>query len=187
MQLCTSANPRERLAHMLWEFLTSPKFGAVANLIGIAGTVGGLIGLAFTYRVARNSRSAAEQARDAVEEMNLRTHQVDIAAELSTATTAMEELLRLQRMGRWEIALERHNQVRKALIRTKAAGYSFTQIELALLQLAITKITDMSDQIEKLHMSDPSKLRIASYNRILKSQMDSLNEVALSVRSSLTR
>lgn len=161
-----------------------PVSTALANAFSV---VGATIGFVLTYLAARRSRSASEQARDAVAEIKEKLHQVDVATELSAASTALEEVIRLQRLGRWDISLELLAQVRKALVRTKAATDHLCDEDQSRIQMAVQQVTAIRNSIENALPSDVGKLSAPRFNKLLNTQIDGLTEVITSIRNSLTR
>ncbi|MGA3190861.1 MAG: hypothetical protein ABSF22_27505, partial [Bryobacteraceae bacterium] len=77
------------------------------------GDLASVAGVALTVWIAWLAKTAAEQARDAAEEVRDQISRFDTVAELSAAITIIEEIMRLQRTQAWEIVwdivLERHS------------------------------------------------------------------------------
>jgi ligand-binding sensor domain-containing protein len=112
---------------------------------------------------------------------------VDVATELSAVSTALEEIIRLQRLGLWEISLERLAQVRKALMRTKAATDHLSDEDQSKIQMAIQQVTSIRNSIDKALPDNASRLNAKTFNRVLNTRIDELTEVVTSIRASLTR
>ncbi len=82
-----------------------------------------MLGFALTIWFVWRATTAAEQARDAAEEVRDQLSRFDTIAELSAAITIIEEIIRLQRTQAWEIVweivLDRHSVLRGHLVRSQ--------------------------------------------------------------------
>jgi hypothetical protein len=76
------------------------------------GDLAGALGFAFTIWLAFQAKTAAEQARDAAQQVRERISALDTIGELSTAITILQEIMRLQRTNAWDtvwdIVLDRY-------------------------------------------------------------------------------
>src|ERR1700733_2343209 len=141
------------------------------------GDIASVLGFSLTIWFAWRAKTAAEQARDAADEVRDRISRLDTIAELSAAITIIEEIMRLQRTQAWEtvwdIVLERHSTLRQHLVRSHAGIRSERQrafIDAALKQFAL-----MTPEVERAGTEpERSKLDAAAFNRILSNQKDML-------------
>ncbi len=92
-------------------------WGDLASVFGLALT---LLAIWFAWR----AKTAAEEVRDQISRF-------DTVAELSSAITIIEEIMRLQRTQAWEIVwdivLDRHATLRGHLVRSQAGIESEAQ------------------------------------------------------------
>jgi hypothetical protein len=95
------------------------------------GDLASVLGFALTIWFAWRAKTAAEQARDAADEVRDQISRFDTIAELSAAITIIEEIMRLQRTQAWEIVwdivLDRHSILRGHLVRSQAGIESEAQ------------------------------------------------------------
>ena len=136
-------------------------------------------GIALTIWFAWRAKTAAEQARDAADEVRDRISRFDTIAELSAAITIIEEIMRLQRTQAWEtvwdIVLECHSTLRRHLVRTQSGVGS--ERERAFIEAAIEQFGLMTTEIERARSGpERSKLDTAAFNRILSNQKDMLEK-----------
>jgi hypothetical protein len=149
------------------------------------GDLASVLGFALTIWFAWRASTAAEQARDAAEEVRDQLSRFDTIAELSAAITIIEEIMRLQRTQAWEIVwdivLERHSSLRQHLVRSQAGIASERQ--RAFVEAALEQFAFMTPEIEHARTEpERSKLDTAAFNRILSNQKDMLEKVKIGVR-----
>jgi hypothetical protein len=103
------------------------------------GDLASFVGLAVTIWFAFRAKSAAEQARDAAQQVKDRISSLDTVAALSAAVTTLEELKGLHRIRAWDLVFNRYSSLRKHLV-TIEAGLTEeqrTQIGKAISQFRI--------------------------------------------------
>src|SRR3954471_16736858 len=81
------------------------------------GDLLGLIGLVITLLQVRSARSAAEHARKAAEQVRDQISTLDTLSEISAAISLLDELKNLQRLGAWDLLLDRLGGLRRRLVR----------------------------------------------------------------------
>jgi len=149
------------------------------------GDLASVLGFAFTIWLAWCAKTAAEQARDAAEEVRDRLSRFDTIAELSSAITIIEEIMRLQRTQAWEIVwdivLDRHSILRGHLVRGQAGIER--ESHRALVEGAIDQFRLMILEIERARTNaQQSKLDTAAFNQILSDEIAVLEKVKIGVR-----
>jgi hypothetical protein len=151
------------------------------------GDLAGVLGLAITVLFAFQAKGAAEQARDAAQQVRERLSALDTIGDLSTAITLLDEIMRLQRTNAWDtvgdIVLDRYSNVRAHLVRSEeGAGVSDTHqrsITIAHAQLGV-----IMEQIESALMSgQQDQLDTARFNRVLSDQRDALERARIGVEA----
>jgi hypothetical protein len=101
---------------------------------------------------AWSAKTAADQAREAANEVRDQISRFDTMAELSAAITIIEEIMRLQRTQAWEIVwdivLDRYATLLSHLARSKGGG-GLTEAHRTSIQTAIARFRIMVEVIEK--------------------------------------
>jgi hypothetical protein len=115
------------------------------------GDLASVLGFALAIWFAWRAKTAAEQARDAAEEVRDQISRFDTIAELSAAITIIEEIIRLQRTQAWEtvwnIVLERHSALRQHLVRSQPGIRS--ERERAFVEAVMKQFALMTPEIER--------------------------------------
>jgi hypothetical protein len=149
------------------------------------GDLASVLGFALTIWFAWRASTAAEQARDAAEEVRDQLSRFDTIAELSAAITIIEEIMRLQRTQAWgivwDIVLDRHSILRGHLVRSQA-GIDSERLR-ASVQDAIGHFRIMIWEIERARTRpQQSKLDTAAFNERLADQVEVLERVRIDVK-----
>lgn len=149
------------------------------------GDLASVLGFALTIWFAWSAKTAAEQAREAANEVRDRISRFDTLAELSAAITIIEEIMRLQRTQAWEIVwdivLDRHTILRGHLVRSQA-GIEREALR-ASVRDAIGHFRIMVGEIERARTEpQQSKLDTAAFNQRLADQVEVLEKVRIDVK-----
>jgi hypothetical protein len=149
------------------------------------GDLASVLGFALTIWFAWRASTAAEQARDAAEEVRDQLSRFDTIAELSAAITIIEEIMRLQRTQAWEIVwdivLDRHSILRGHLVRCQSGIES--EVHRASVRSAIGHFRIMVWEIERARTEpQQSKLDTAAFNQRLSDQIEVLETVRIDVK-----
>jgi hypothetical protein len=149
------------------------------------GDIASVLGFALTIWFAWCAKTAAEQARDAADEVRDRISRFDTMAELSAAITIIEEIMRLQRTQAWEIVwdivLDRHAVLRGHLVRSQA-GIESESLR-ASVRDAIGHFRIMVGEIERARTEpQQSGLNTAAFNQRLSDQIEMLEKVRIDVK-----
>jgi hypothetical protein len=149
------------------------------------GDIASVLGFSLTIWFAWRAKTAAEQARDAADEVRDRISRLDTIAELSAAITIIEEIMRLQRTQAWEIVwdivLDRHAILRGHLIRSQAGVES--EAPRASIRDTIGHFRIMVGEIERARTQpQQSKLDTAAFNQRLSDQIEVLEKVRIDVK-----
>ena len=90
------------------------------------GATRGLLGLVWTIWLASRVKSAAEQAREAAIQTNKWISTLDAVAELSSAITILQDIMRLQPTQAWhilgDVVLDRYQALNLHLVRSESAA-----------------------------------------------------------------
>ncbi len=149
------------------------------------GDLASVLGFALTIWFAWRAKTAAEQARDAADEVRDRISRLDTIAELSAAITIIEEIMRLQRTQAWEIVwdivLDRHAILRGHLARCREGIES--EALRASVRDTIGHFRIIVEEIERARTKpQQSKLDTAMFNQRLSDQVEKLERVRIDVK-----
>jgi hypothetical protein len=95
-------------------------------VLGAWGDLASLAGLALTIWAVLKAKKAAEQARDAAQQVKERIASLDTLADVSAAIAILDEIKRLQRLGAWQVVLDRYSILRRHLIRVEQLNPALT-------------------------------------------------------------
>src|SRR5579864_269403 len=145
------------------------------------GDLASVLGFALTIWFAWSAKTAAEQAREAANEVRDQISRFDTMAELSAAITIIEEIMRLQRTQAWEIVwdivLDRYATLLSHLARSKGGG-GLTEAHRTSIQTAIARFRIMVEVIEKARTEqEQGQLVTAVLNRKASEQVGALESV----------
>jgi hypothetical protein len=145
------------------------------------GDIASVLGFALTIWFAWQAKTAAEQARQAANEVRDQISRFDTIAELSAAITIIEEIMRWQRRQDWDIVLDRHSILRGHLVRGQA-GIESEALQSAV-RTAISHFRIMVWDIDRARTEpQQSKLDIAALNQRLSDQIEVLEKVRIDVK-----
>ena len=149
------------------------------------GDLASVLGFALTIWFAWRAKTAAEQARDAADEVRDQISRFDTVAELSAAITIIEEIMRLQRTQAWEtvwdIILDRHSILRGHLVRSQAGIAN--EFQRASIRDAVGHFRIMVAEIERARTEPAqSKLDTVAFNQRLSDQIEMLEKVRIDVK-----
>jgi hypothetical protein len=154
------------------------------------GDLASLLGFAFTIWLAWQAKGAAEEARDAALEAKNRILAFDAAGELSSATTSLQDIARLQRTQAWDllwdVVLDRY----EALILSLARSAAHTDLKGShrdSLKSAIGMFRIMVGTIEGARSGEErSQLDTAKFNTYISEQMVVLEQIKISLKKAGT-
>lgn len=150
------------------------------------GDLASVLGFALTIWFAWSAKTAAEQARQAANEVRDQISRFDTMAELSAAITIIEEIMRLQRTQAWEIVwdivLDRYATLQAHLVRSQL-GPGLSEVHRSSIRTAIARFRIMVEDIESARSeSDRSRLNTVALNRIASEQAALLEAVRVAFK-----
>jgi inorganic triphosphatase YgiF len=154
------------------------------------GDLASVLGFALTIWFAWSAKNAAEQARDAANDVRDQISRFDTIADLSAAITIIEEIMRLQRTQAWEIVwdivLDRYATLQSHLSRSKG-GAGLTEAHRTSIQTAIARFRIMVEGIEKARTEqEQEQLVTAVLNRKASEQASVLESIRTAVKKAGT-
>ena len=147
------------------------------------GDLASLAGLALTIWAVFKAKKAAEQARDAAQQVKERIASLDTLADVSAAIAIMDEIKRLQRLGAWQIVLDRYSILRRHLIRVEQLNPALTEIQRRQIARAIGQFRIIETKVEEV-MSAPenSPADAVAFNRIVSAQIDAIERIMTAIK-----
>jgi type II secretory pathway component PulM len=132
------------------------------------------------------AKTAAEQARDAAQQVRERISALDTIGDLSTAVTILQEIMRLQRTNAWDtvwdIVLDRYATVRVHLVRSEQ-GTGASKAHQRSIRTALDQFGIIVQEIEGARTSRmQEELDTVRFNRVLSDQIDTLERTRMSVK-----
>jgi hypothetical protein len=144
------------------------------------GDLASFVGLAVTIWFAFRAKSAAEQARDAAQQVKERISSLDTVAALSAAVTTLEELKGLHRIRAWDLVFNRYSSLRRHLVTIEAG---LTEAQRTQIGKAISQFRIIEAQVERASASQQQdQLDSARFNRIVSAQIDVLQKLMIAVK-----
>src|SRR6266542_1433868 len=98
--------------------------GLLISLIGFCVTIWGVLRV---KKSAELAATAAKQAKEKILKQGTLTN-------FSSAIAIMEEIIRLHRKKEWDIALDRHSELRRILVELKDGGGGITMDQQTTIQ-----------------------------------------------------
>ena len=147
------------------------------------GDLATIVGLALTIWVAFQAKKAAEQARDAAQQVKERIASLDTLADVSAAITIMDEIRRLHRLGAWPLLLDRYSILRRHLIRVEKMNADLTEAQRKQISRAIGQFRIIEMKVESA-VSRPEEILVdsAALNRIVSGQVDALEKIMIAIK-----
>ncbi len=159
----------------------------MGNIGSLVGVIIALVGFAITIVVARRSRSAAVQAKEAVQSVRGDLQLLNSTSDLSSALAIIDEIQRLQRNQAWSELPDRYNALRRTLLEVRASGHSWPDEHKTSIQSAVTLVASIQRQLEYALSQSSSDIRVPRLNTQLARREDELIEVLGYLRQQIGR
>lgn len=117
------------------------------------GLIISVAGFIWTLVAVYRSKNAATQAQEAAERAGDEVLRSSTMVELAAATSALQEIKRLQRNGDWRDLLDRYSVLRSALIAIRASSQVLEEEHQTVIQGAITQIRTIEGKVDNLAVS----------------------------------
>jgi hypothetical protein len=144
------------------------------------GDLTSLVGLAVTIWFAVRAKHAAEQARDAAQQVKDRISSLDTVAALSAAVETLEQLKGLHRIRAWDLVFNRYSSLRRHLVTIEAG---LTESQRTQIAKAISQFRIIEAEVERASASQQQdQLDSARFNRIVSAQIDVLQKLMIAVK-----
>lgn len=154
-------------------FLLWLKENQIGDITGVLGVLISLVGFVVTLLGIFRSRQAAERAEAAAKDARESIKSLDTVVDFAAAVSLLEEIKRLQRQRQWTILPDRYAYIRKILVTLRTSSRSLSDEHQSVIQEAITNLTLIENQVEKL-LESPDQLKAARFNARLSESIDQL-------------
>lgn len=151
------------------------RWGDIASILGVLLTI---VGFTFTIYNVRRSKSAAEATRDSISAY-------DAIEDLSAATSIMDEIKRLQRLGAWAVVPDRYSELRRRLITIKESRSTLTSSQRESLMAAIERFAALERRVDRAISMIAPVPNPAKLNDIVSTQIDEVQIVLLALKGAL--
>jgi hypothetical protein len=159
--------------------------GPGGNLASIIGLFVSILGFVITISNTRKSKTAAEEARDAVVKVRTDLSKIETVSDLSIAITLMEEIKRLQMQSSWMTIPDRCSNLRKNLISIKSNYPNLSIDQKTALQNAIQQFTTIETLVVKALNDNKSPTDPLKLYRIVSLQVDNAYQLLIDIRNTV--
>jgi hypothetical protein len=171
-----------------WQYIdniiTYYRLGDIASIIGVIISI---VGFGLTLFLVFRSKSAAQQAKDAVLSVKNDIRRVDTIADFSTGLNTMEEIKRLHRQNAWEILPDRYSALRRSLISIRTSNPNMQDSYKQTIQSTIQKLKGIEKQVEMALATGDNPPNVARLNSIITQLVDQLHEILIEIRNEIGR
>jgi hypothetical protein len=154
---------------------------STGNAASVLGLLVSLLGFWFTIKSVITARKAAQQAALAAKQARDKVLRYGTMASFSSAIAVMEELVRLYRKREWQLALDRHSELRRLLIELKTDSTSLTSEQQTIIQGAVEQFNTIEGSIEKFNFAGKPEPNVARINGVIKDQITNVHSIATSL------
>src|SRR6266853_1056967 len=144
------------------------------------GDLASLAGLALTIWAVLKAKKAAEQARDAAQQVKERIAHLDTVAAVSAAITTLEEIKTLHRTRAWDRVLAQYSTLRRHFVTIQAG---LTRAPRDQVGRALSQFRIMEEEVEQA-MADQRQDQIDSvkFNKIASAQIETLESIMIAIK-----
>ena len=147
------------------------------------GDVASLAGLALTIWAVLKAKKAAEQARDAAQQVKERIAGLDTLSDVSAAITIMDEIKRLQRLRAWPLVLDRYSVLRRHLVRIEQLNAGLTEEQRTQIARSIAQFRIIEAKVERATVTDQlAQIDSAAFNRTISDRIDELEGIMTAIK-----
>jgi hypothetical protein len=160
-------------------FISLHHLGDYSSVIGIPLA---LIGLWITYQAAKKAKTEATDAKNAVARLRETLGLVDTVAELTAATSLMEEIKRLHRAGAWSVVVDRYPALRARLITINSDISPLNDAQRGILQATVVQLREIENEVERAVARGAIPKNAPNYNPVVAEQLDKMITVLTEIR-----
>lgn len=162
-------------------------YNSLVGAISLLVTIGGFI---WTLTQVYKARNDANKVQIAIKDIKDNLFRVNAVAEISLAISALQEVKRIQLQQsdswlstNWMLLLERYSTIRYILVQVNATEGLLTEQQQIKIQEAVSQIITVSEKVEKSVVAKQNPKNIATLNRIISEQVDSLGIILTELRN----
>ena len=165
------------------DFIEYFVFGRGSYIVNSLAFVITLIGFVFTYWQIKKSKTAAQEAKEAVLKVREDMRRINLVSELSKAISLMNEIKRLHREAKtWKILPDRYSAVSEAIINIRTSTFDLSNEYENVLQDALVHFRTMEKQVEIFLATKQPEPNVPQYNELISEQIDKLQEIYAEVQ-----
>jgi len=153
------------------------------EISGVLGLFITIFGFFVTIINLRKTKSAAQQASLAVQQMKDSVILVNTLSDVSASIIIMDEIKRLHRAKSWEITLDRYASLRRNLVSIRHSALNLNDDHKKSLQLTIQYLVDMESMVEKNINNGVTMENIAKMNKTLSARSDEIHQLLLDLKA----
>jgi hypothetical protein len=159
------------------------QLGDIASIFGLVVTIFGFL---FTLVGVWKSKSAAEAAELAAQNVEEELRQMNAIQGLSLAIKSLEEIKALHRLPAWTVLPSRYTSLKLDLIAIRGRAPNLTESQKASIQGVITQLSTIEGQVEsKLAGSDAPGA--AQLNEVVSEQIEKIAVVLVELQAEVER
>lgn len=153
------------------------------SLASVSGLLVSLVGFTSAIIQIRRSHSAATEARDAAVAARQTMARNLTIADLTRARDRMQTLKDLHRIGPWERALDRYDEVRRMLVEIRGRHPGLTSQQLSIIQNAVVQVGIMEGEV-RAALREGRQPDIARFDATLSETQATLDELSVRLEQS---
>lgn len=157
-------------------------WGDAASIVGVLISI---IGFAITIVGLAKSKSAAKRAAEAVGDVRQQLSLQNVATDLTTLMSDIEEIKLLDRFGAWDAMPIRYAAVRKRLFTIKGNHPGLSKAQKASIQGVIEQFRAIEEIVETALAAKQSPPDVASLNKLATERSDKLTAVLVVVQQAI--
>ncbi len=139
-------------------------WGSLASAAGLLVT---LMGLWIVYWQAKKARTSAEAAEAVAGEAKEFIRRSLTVGDLQQAIDLVQTIKPLHRDARWQVVVDRYQQLRSTLADVRARHPSLTDQQDEVIQGAITQIRVVEDEVDEAMAKDAQPENAPRFNAVL--------------------
>jgi len=147
-----------------------------SSLLGLALTVGSVVG---AFMAASRAKTAADHAREVREKLG----RVNAAEQCEHAVRLMDEIRRMHRdRDGWPYLTSRYHELKRILVQLKMSNGALSLAQKADVAGILVQFRDVQDAVEILVCGEGKDIDVPGCNRLVNNQMDKLEAILATLR-----
>ena len=155
------------------------------DFASILGVIISLVGFAVTIAGLARSKSAAQKTAAAVTDLRQKLALQNVALDLATLISDIEEIKLLHRYGAWDAMPMRYSAVRKKLFSVKSGTSVLTKPQKSSIQNALQQFKSIAELVERFSAEKLNPPDVSSLNKLVTEQSDKLMTVLVGLQKEI--